>query len=423
MIQSRRLRVVSSSQVGVAGLCGIVAVAAQHLLVPHGVGVLLVTDSDLDVYRHGGLQVLHGLPLYASRISPFGWFTYPPFAAMVFTTLAAMSFGVAKVFSFMVSSAALLAVVWRCATLLNYRPNSRLGLFSVALALVAVDIEAVFGTLWQGQVNLVLMALVVWDLTRPEGARLRGAWVGLAAGIKLIAVVFVPYLLATRQWRAAGTAAATAAASVGAAWVALPADSAQYWLHAGYQIGHIGELTDPANYSIGGILAISWAPAPFPTAWWVIGVGAATVLGLWAAVRAHRVGDHLLAVTITGLLACVVPPLAWSDHWVWVLPLLMILLDRTLRAAGSTRWSWAAATATTYAVVFMWYRTWLYQESQRLGDNYPTYNAAIHAASAHLTMLDKLLFVASYPLLFVIVAFAIGALERRPHRPPSVTSG
>jgi alpha-1,2-mannosyltransferase len=394
---------------------GIVAVATQHFLVPDAGGAQLglLTHGDLDVYRHGGLQVLRGRPLYASEISSFGWFTYPPFAAIVFIPLAAMSFGVAKVIWFMVSFAALLAVVWRCATVLSYRPNLRLGLVSLALALVAVDVEAVWGTLWQGQVNLVLMALIVWDLTRPEGARTRGWSVGLAAGIKLTAVLFVLYLLATRQWRAALTATVTATASVGAAWLVLPADSAQYWFHAAYQIGHIGELTHPGNFSIGGILAISRAPAPFPTMWWVIGAGAATVLGCWAAVRAHLVGDHLAAVTIIGLLACVVPPLAWRNHWVWVLPLLMILLDQTLRAVGSARWSWAAATAATYALVFMWFSTWLYQESLRLGDNYSSYGAAVHAASAHLTRLNKLLFVVSYPLLFVVVAFATGALERR----------
>ena len=75
----------SWTAVVVAGLAAAVGVLVQQALVPFLAGSqmgLLTNGGDLDVYRHGGLQVLHGLPLYAAKVPPGGWFTYPPFAAI-----------------------------------------------------------------------------------------------------------------------------------------------------------------------------------------------------------------------------------------------------------------------------------------------------------------------------------------------------
>ena len=42
--------------------------------------------------------------------------------------------------------------------------------------------------------NLILLALVVWDISRADGARGQGTGVGLAAAIKLTPLIFIPYL-------------------------------------------------------------------------------------------------------------------------------------------------------------------------------------------------------------------------------------
>ncbi len=135
---------------------------------------MLTNGGDLDIYRHGGLQVLHGDPLYAEPIPPRVGGSPTPFAAVGFIPLAFLAFPAAQVVWMLTSFVALTATIWRCATVLGYRTNWQLGSFSAAMAFVAVDVEAVRGTLWQGQVNLVLMAIIVWDLTRPREARLRG---------------------------------------------------------------------------------------------------------------------------------------------------------------------------------------------------------------------------------------------------------
>jgi alpha-1,2-mannosyltransferase len=410
---------VSWTIVGVGYLAALAALLVQHALLPLGAGAhqgLVTNGGDLDIYRHGALRVLDGEALYATKVPPGGWFTYPPFAAIAFVPLAVSSFGVAKVLWMLVSFTALVATCWRCATTLGWRPDRRLALLAVAMGAVALDVQAVRGTLWQGQVNLVLMALVVWDLTRPSSSRLRGWSVGVAAGAKLTAVVFVPYLLLTRQWRAAGAAVSAGALTVAASWLVLPADSADYWFHAVFQTDRIGPLAHPGNYSVGGIVATLAAPGPMPTAWWLAGAVGATVLGLCAACGAERIGHRLLAITIVGLLSCTVPPLAWGHHWVWTVPLLAVMVDRAARCSGRARRAWAAGAAAVYVAVFMWFTAWVYRETQALLTQYASRAAATGAAVGEMTPSVRLLVVAVHPALFLAVGCATLAAARRPRR-------
>lgn len=410
---TKRVRTVTPPWVIGAWALAVLALLVQHWLVPFSAGShlgLFTNGGDLDVYRHGGLQVLHGGPLYDTPIPPGAWFTYPPFAALGFIPLSLLAFPVAHAVWMFISFLALTATIWRCATVLGYRAGWQLGLLSVAMAVLALNIEAVRGTLWQGQINLVLMAIIVWDLTRSRGARLRGWTVGIAAGIKLTAIVFVPYLVITRQWRAAVNATATAAVTVLVTWCLLPSDSAQYWFHTLFQTSRIGPLTHPGNFSIGGIVATMWDPASMPTVWWLFGVAAAALIGYYAAYRADLNAHSLLAITIVGLLSCTVPPLAWSHHWVWTVPLLAVAIDRVVRSTGSPRARWIAATAALCLIVFMWLTAWLYNTALQVGGEYPTYIQAFDAAIKHMSRADKLLAVGVHPMLFIIVALAtIGA--------------
>jgi len=413
-------RTVSWMAVAVAGLAAVVAVGVHQALVPFLAGPrmgLFTNGGDLEVYRHGALQVLHGQPLYAAKLPPGGWFTYPPFAALSFLPLALLNAAVAKALWLVVSFTALVATIWRCATTLRWRPEPHLLILSVALALVALDVQAVRGTLWQGQVNLILMAIVTWDLTRANDSRFRGWSVGVAAGVKLTAVMFIPYLLVTRQWRATATAVGTAALTAALGWLILPSDSTAYWLHAAFQTDRIGPLTHVGNYSVGGIVATVASPGHMPIAWWLAGVVLLSVLALIAARRAERGGERLLAVTIAGLLSCAVPPLAWGHHWVWSVPLLAWALDRTARTRGRVRVAWAVGVGATYLVVFMWFTAWVFREAQELQTDYPSHAAAMGAAVGEMSRLDRVLVVATHPTLLVVMAGATIWFARGPHHP------
>src|SRR5215469_1132829 len=62
-----------------------------------------------------------------------------------------------------------------------------------------------------------------------SGASFATWQVGLAAGIKLTPLIFIPYLLFTRRVRAAAVSALTFAVTVGLGFALLPHASAVYW--------------------------------------------------------------------------------------------------------------------------------------------------------------------------------------------------
>ena len=99
--------------------------------------------------------------------------------------------------------------------MLGYRIDRTIVVASALLAAASVFFEPVRSTLYFGQINLVLMALVLWDASRGEQSRLKGIGVGIAAGIKLTPAYFVLYYIALRQWRAAAVATITIAATIG----------------------------------------------------------------------------------------------------------------------------------------------------------------------------------------------------------------
>ena len=149
-------------------------------------------------------------------------FTYPPFAAVVFAVVSLIPWRVLPALSVAVNIAALLAALWFTFGGLGYRRGlTRLGATLLAAAAVFWT-EPVIRTLYLGQVNLVLMALIIWDLSQPDTRRSgasrwwKGAGVGVAAGIKLVPLIFIPYLLLTRRFRAAAVACAAFAATVAA---------------------------------------------------------------------------------------------------------------------------------------------------------------------------------------------------------------
>ncbi|WP_328606469.1 glycosyltransferase 87 family protein [Amycolatopsis sp. NBC_00345] len=133
--------------------------------------------ADSAVYRAGGLTLLKGEPLYtASDLTTLpDWvrlpFTYTPAAAALFVPLvlvpSGLVWGVIAVLS-VVSLTVVIAVV--------ARPS---GVWLPAGTAIVLVLEPVWKTLFLGQINLILMALVVFDVLVLSG---RGAGLGRLAG-------------------------------------------------------------------------------------------------------------------------------------------------------------------------------------------------------------------------------------------------
>ncbi|MCA1707399.1 MAG: DUF2029 domain-containing protein [Actinobacteria bacterium] len=245
-------------------------------------------------------------------------FVYPPFAALLFTPFALLPAVVGQA-ALVVTNCALLGFVagrsWRSIAALR----GRVLIAAVVVTTSAVLLtEAVHVNVYVGQINLVLLALVVADLTGPDDSRTRGIGVGIAAGIKLTPLIFVFYLLVVRQFRAAAVAVGSFAGTVLLGFALLPSDSAKYWLKGTFaDSGRISaDLRSTHNHSIRGLVLRSGLPETWALWVWGILAAAVGVVALAAAARATRRGQHLLAITVCGTCAAAISPWSWGHHWV-----------------------------------------------------------------------------------------------------------
>ncbi|MGY2062715.1 glycosyltransferase 87 family protein, partial [Nocardia gipuzkoensis] len=176
--------------------------------------------------------------------------------------------------------------------------------------------------------------------------------VGLAAGIKLVPLFFVAYLLVLRQWRAAVTATSIFAVTVAGSWLVLPEDSREYWNRTFFQSNRIALDTHPANQSLRGAIAhLTQHTAPMRL--WVPLSCVVGVAGLVVAAGLYRYGERVLSITLAGLTSCAVSPFSWSHHWVWFVPLLVWLVHR-----AQTRPRWWLAAAALYLSIGAWTYEW-----------------------------------------------------------------
>jgi alpha-1,2-mannosyltransferase len=253
------------------------------------VGVFLVTVPtfrhffDLGVYR-GAVRywLLDGGDLYDFRYqhTQYG-FTYPPFAALVFSPLAAMSWPVAIAAGVVVNAAAVVLLLrWHLAPMLR-----RFSWTPCVLAFLAVIVfEPARDTFSFGQVNLVLLALVCLDLQGlTRGRRWAGMGIGLATAIKLTPAVFIGYLLVTRRFRVAAVSAGTTAAVSALAVLVAPDASRTYWTSALWDTDRVGNLAYVSNQSLRGVVARLDGAA----GWWLAAV--VIMLAAWF-VLARRAG-------------------------------------------------------------------------------------------------------------------------------------
>jgi alpha-1,2-mannosyltransferase len=322
------------------------------------VGVFLVTVPtfrhffDLGVYR-GAVRywLLDGGDLYDFRYqdSVYG-FTYPPFAALVFAPLVATSWPVAVAISIGVNAAAV-AVLLRWYLVPILRRNGWGVWTPCAFAFLAIAVfEPARDTFSFGQVNLVLLLLVCADLRGLRGDRLwAGVGIGIATAIKLTPAVFIGYLIVARRYRAAAVAAGTTAAATAFAAIVAPGSSRMFWTDALWDTGRVGNLAYVSNQSLRGVVA----RLDLSAAWWLAAVTA--VLVVWFA--SVRRADEVTGFALTGVVACLISPVTWVHHLVWLLPALFLLLGDALDRRDQPR---LAVLAVVYvvlssSVVWLWW--------------------------------------------------------------------
>ncbi|SCG52695.1 alpha-1,2-mannosyltransferase [Micromonospora halophytica] len=314
--------------VGVVALAVAVAAFLSVAAVRHGFFDLKVYYGALDFWVHDHGEIYD----YLKPGTQYG-FTYPPFAALVMLPMAYLPWPAAITVSVAASVVVSTVLIWWLLDPVSRRAGwTRWFALAVALCLAAAY-EPMRETVNFGQVNMLLLFLVAVDLLRllPAGNRWAGVGIGLATAIKLTPGVFIVYLLVTRRWRAAFTSMAAATAATLAAAALFPDASREFWTSALWNTGRVGELAFVSNQSLRGVVARLNPEHPSTLAWLAL-VLATLAVWAWRCRAASAVGDQATGLALTGALMCLVSPVTWVHHLVWLIPGLILLVDNAVAA-------------------------------------------------------------------------------------------
>ncbi len=309
---------------------------------------------DLQVYVYAVHDMLAGKDIYATTTP--GWnlyFIYPPIAAVLMVPLAIGPYVFWQLAWTFLLVWAQQSVLKRCGVPRGWV----LGLVGVAVVLA---VEPVRTTLGYGQINTMLMALVVADLLpdrgsgpgagRPRGLQRipQGTLIGLAAALKLTPALFVvfAFLLGKKRVAWTGIISFLAFTAVGAVFQWSP--TFQFWF------GLSGGNTRTASPLYAGnqsLLGVVYRLVGETTAITLLGLAVGGLVALLGAVVASqwwRAGERVFAVALVGLCTCLASPLSWTHHYVWILPMgAAVVLGRTLprwvRLLGGTWVVWVCA--------------------------------------------------------------------------------
>jgi alpha-1,2-mannosyltransferase len=364
---------------------------------------------DVEVYRMGARAWLAGRPLYthgamfhtsAGLDLPF---TYPPLAAIAFCPIAWVPFPVASVTMTLITLVLLVASTWIVLSRLDvWSASARWWLAALTVGLAVIYLEPIESNLAFGQINVILMTLVIADCLPRRTPWPRGVLLGLAVALKLTPAVFLLYFALRRDPRAALRVIASFAIASLAGFLLAWRDSVEYWTATVRHTDRIGSPSLNTNQNIAGALARLPLTAPEQFAVWAVGCLAALALTVWAARRALRAGEPVAALMCIALFGLVVSPVSWSHHWVWVLPTVLTTGVLACRHRNAVL---AAATAAGVALM-VWTPIDLMPQHRE-------------AAASWWRQLAGASYVwwALATILVIGAAVATGAAQRKRHRP------
>lgn len=295
---------------------------------------------DVDVYRMGGQAWLDGRPLYAdgAMFHTRGGldlpFTYPPLAAVAFAPFALLSLEAASVAITMTTLVLLVVavtiVLHRCdvwpQTSVSTEPAwvRQAWLAAAIVAPAVVYLEPIRSNFDFGQINVVLMTLVIADCVPRRTPWPRGMLLGLAIALKLTPAVFLLYFVLRRDVRAVVVTIVSAVVAtligVAFAW----RDSLEYWTETVRNTDRIGTATLNTNQNIAGALARLGLGEGPRFVLWVVACFAVLAVTVWAVRRVLKADQPVLALICVAMFGLVVSPVSWSHHWVWALPTLLV---------------------------------------------------------------------------------------------------
>ncbi len=294
---------------------------------------------DIDIYQMGGQAWLDGRPLYHDVVfhTPIGIdlpFTYPPLAAIVFCPFAWLHMPAASVaitaltlVLLVVSTAILLTRldVWDNSTVLPGPAWLRRWWLAIVIVVPAtIWLEPITSNFAFGQINVVLMTLVIADCVPRRTPWPRGLLLGLGIALKLTPAVFLLYFILRRDNRAALTALGSFVVATLVGFALAWDDSWEYWTHTVHHTDRIGSAALNTDQNIAGALARIGLGEQQRFLLWVAASLMVLAVTVWAMRRVLAADEPVLAIICVALFGLMVSPVSWSHHWVWMLPAVLV---------------------------------------------------------------------------------------------------
>jgi alpha-1,2-mannosyltransferase len=290
-----------------------------------------VGDSmpDFEVYRTAGVRAAAGEPLYRASDEHYQ-FKYFPASAFVFMPFAALPVSTAKPLWFALC-VGLLAIL--LALSVQQLPSRTVPASIIAIGTIVTLGKFYAHELELGQANLLFGVVAMAAVAQLQKGRAigAGATFGSAAIIKPYALFFLPYLLATRQFRAAAACSAVVVIALAAPAMAYGLDGNLDLLGAWWSTvtsSTLPNLTNQDNVSIAAMYA-KWLGAG-STAEWLAIVTSVAVLGTCAAVvvmRRRASAPEYLEVALLLTAITLVSPQGWDYVLLLSTPAVVLLID------------------------------------------------------------------------------------------------
>ena len=316
---SVKLRAVEARVLSVAPWLLAISVVGHLLMVKFQAKMTMI---DLLVYRNGSPHLFSG-DLYEWRLDQYADvfplpFTYPPFAAAIFTPMSWIPWEASR-WVWQILCLFCLWFIVRTSLKLIGKADPRRVMLWTALTLW---IEPVRTTLNYGQINLVLAAILIGTLAAAR-SYVAGAGVGFTAGIKLTPAISGLYFLITKRWAAAVWSFVAFVATFGIGHLISPSQSNKFWFELLGDASRVGPVGSAINQSMRGAISRTLGydvKTGVPYILCVIVAAAFT----WYAVSKTK--DTLALIVSVQFLGLLVSPISWSHHWVWMVPALMWLI-------------------------------------------------------------------------------------------------
>ena len=365
-VERARSRMSARRSIVVAVACVAAILAMAALFQRYELGGLALDRDAIRSWLEGD-----GLYAYRDEVTRLGA-AMPPATAFLLVPAAFLPLGLAGWLAAVAGVTALALALYALVGPVARRYGRRRATVVLAAILLALAVEPVRATLGLGKLDLILFGLITADivaLRRGAWARSRAAWwpgrpasapprgrpirhllrnvwatgawagagIGLATALAVGPALFIAYLAATRQWRAALTASGTALTLAVGALLAAPRETAAWFSEVLWRLDRTGGVDQVGNQSLAGVLARLYDSATTPLLLWLSFALLLLAVGFIRARSAHAEGDEISAFTIIGLTGAAVGPVTGTHELIWVLPAVLILIDAAARTRMAAR--------------------------------------------------------------------------------------